>query len=133
MRLFAAAALLLTSVVHASNQNTTDIPSGRVLPSGFVPPRVFKNSNLLRNINLEKGYARETISIVVENVDSQPQSQYYLPFSPDIFSNVGGLEVWEKDAAKKQKFAVERTQSRPDQFVPIIPFYKLRNTLSQRI
>lgn len=115
MRLLAAAALLLTSAVQATTQNTTDTAStGRVLSNGFVPPRAFKNVNLLRNINLEKGYVRETINVVVENVDSQAQSQYYLPFQPDVFNKVGGVEAWEKDATQKQKFHVEKTQSRPD-------------------
>lgn len=117
MRLLAAAALLLTtSFVQAADSNTT-AQAASVLPVDFSPPPVFKNVNLLRNVNLEKGYARNTINVVVENIDKKPQSKYYLPFANDVFGNVGGLEAWDKDAAKKQKFDVEVTQFRPQRLV----------------
>ncbi|KAJ9223098.1 hypothetical protein DTO169C6_4572 [Paecilomyces variotii] len=80
-----------------------------VLPKDFTPPQVFKNTNLLRNINLEKGYLRETVNVVVENVDKKPQSDYYIPFSADIIDKVGGLEVRDKKAPEKGRFDIDVT------------------------
>lgn len=73
-------------------------------------PQVFKNVNLVRNTNLEKGYVRETVNVVVENVDKQPQSQYYIPFSTDLVDKIGGLEVRDKKAPEKGRFAVEAVE-----------------------
>ncbi|EEH38116.1 oligosaccharyltransferase alpha subunit [Paracoccidioides lutzii Pb01] len=118
MRFFSAAALLcglftisITSVYGAASNVTTTYASTRlVLPKNFSPPKVFKNINLLRNINLEKGYVRETINVVVENTDKGPQDLYYLPFATSIIGKVGGLEVRDKNALAKGKFEVEATE-----------------------
>ncbi|EAS35662.3 oligosaccharyltransferase alpha subunit ostA [Coccidioides immitis RS] len=111
MRLLTAVALLLTSCAHAANPNSTYTSSeAQVLPSDFNPPQTFKNLNILRNINLDKGYVRETINAIIENIDKQPQSKYYLPFSNALIDKVGGLEAWEKNAEDNGRFKVERTQ-----------------------
>ncbi|KAI1957798.1 dolichyl-diphosphooligosaccharide--protein glycosyltransferase subunit 1 [Ophidiomyces ophidiicola] len=110
MRLIAAAALALTSCVYATKPNSTS--ATHALPNNFFPPQVFKNLNLLRNINLEKGYPRETINILVENAGDTPQSKYYVPFSSEVISKVGGFEAWEKNAESNGKFKVERTHIR---------------------
>jgi oligosaccharyltransferase complex subunit alpha (ribophorin I) len=89
----AAALLSLSSVLAAARSSNATI---KLLPSSFTPPPVFENSNLVRNINLEKGYPRETINVVVRNTDNTPQSEYYLLFASDVISNVGGLEVRDK-------------------------------------
>lgn len=107
MRLFTAATalcgLFLPSSLVCAEKSTP-----RVAPiSDFNPPQVFKNTNLVRNTNLEKGYIRETVNVVVENVDKQPQSDYYLPFPADVFDKVGSLEVRDKKAAEKGRFDVE--------------------------
>ena len=81
--------------------------SKQVLASTFKPPQVFKNANLVRTTNLDKGYPRETINVVVENIDSKSQSEYYLPFESSLISRVGGLEVKDKKAASKDSFKVE--------------------------
>ncbi|KAL4934991.1 hypothetical protein BDV06DRAFT_141228 [Aspergillus oleicola] len=94
-----------SSIVSAeSNPEVKLIKAG--VKSDWKPPQVFKNVNLVRNTNLEKGYARETINVVVENVDKQPQSEYYLPFPTDLFDRVGGLEVRDKKAAEKGRFDI---------------------------
>ncbi|PGH06840.1 hypothetical protein AJ80_08113 [Polytolypa hystricis UAMH7299] len=106
--------LVSTATTYAaSTSNETASSSTRhiQLPDNFTPPRVFKNVNLLRNINLEKSYIRETINVVIENIDKKPQSEYYIPFSTEIISKVGGLEVREKDAPKKGRFEVERADN----------------------
>ncbi|KAK2740222.1 dolichyl-diphosphooligosaccharide--protein glycosyltransferase subunit 1 [Onygenales sp. PD_40] len=116
MRLFSALCGLLaaTSASAAAASNDTTYPSTRlVLPSNFSPPQVFKNTNLLRNINLEKGYVRETVNVVVENIDKGPQDRYFLPFPTETIGKIGGLEVRDKNEPAKGKFAVEATQLLP--------------------
>jgi oligosaccharyltransferase complex subunit alpha (ribophorin I) len=88
-----------------------------VLPSDWRPPQTFRNVNLVRNTNLEKGYVRETINVVVENVDKQPQGDYYLSFSSDVFKRVGGLEVRDKKAPEEGKFQGEAVELDPLRFV----------------
>ena len=75
--------------------------------STFNPPQHFRNTNLVRNINLEKSYPRETINVVIENVDKQPQSEYYLPFEQGLIGRIGGLEAKDKKDASKAPFNVE--------------------------
>ncbi|BCS30273.1 dolichyl-diphosphooligosaccharide--protein glycotransferase subunit OST1 [Aspergillus puulaauensis] len=104
---FCGLVLSSSSIVSAHSTSTS---SKAVPPADFKPPQVFKNANLVRNTNLEKGYARETINVVVENVDKQPQSEYYLSFPSDVFDRVGGLEVRNKKEAEKGRFDVEATE-----------------------
>lgn len=101
--------LLPASLVCAKPSDITS--STRLsLPADFKPSQVFKNTNLVRNTNLEKGYARETVNVVVENVDKQPQSDYYLSFPTDVFAKLGSLEVRDKKAAGKGRFDVDITE-----------------------
>ncbi|KAF9882684.1 dolichyl-diphosphooligosaccharide--protein glycosyltransferase subunit 1 [Aspergillus nanangensis] len=100
MRPFAAIAAfsgLFSSCLLVCAESTKD----------FTPPQAFKNVNLVRNTNLEKGYAREIINVVVENVDSEPRSSYYLAVPTELFDKVGGLEVRDKKAPEKDRFAVD--------------------------
>lgn len=118
MRFFTATVLglLVPSLAAASNLTT---PTRLALPSDFKPPQVFRNTNLVRNTNLEKGYVRETVNVVVENVDKQPQSDYYIPFSSEVFDHVGGFEVGDKKAAEKGRFDVDATEIDPSRQVSI--------------
>jgi oligosaccharyltransferase complex subunit alpha (ribophorin I) len=104
-----AAALLSFSpvIAAASSSSNTTI---KLLPSSFTPPQVFENSNLVRNVNLEKGYPRETINVVIQNVDQAPQSEYYLLFGSDIISQVGSLDVRDKKNTEAGSFKVELAQ-----------------------
>lgn len=110
MRLFTAVTafcgLLLPSSLVCADEKTSRVAA----TSEFNPPQVFKNTNLVRNTNLEKGYVRETVNVVVENVDKQPQSNYYLPFPSNVFDKVGGLEVRDKKAPQKGRFDVEAVE-----------------------
>ncbi|KAL8675082.1 MAG: hypothetical protein Q9168_000565 [Polycauliona sp. 1 TL-2023] len=92
----AACVALLPSTIFADSNPSEPLSSQQILPDNFKPPQVFQNVNLLRNTNLEKGYVRETVNVVIENIDSKPQTEYYLPFSVDVIGNVGGLEVRDK-------------------------------------
>lgn len=114
MRFLTALSLLSGLVLPASLvcAEPSDITSSTrlSLPADFKPPQVFKNTNLVRNTNLEKGYVRETVNVVVENVDKQPQSDYYLSFPTDVFPKLGSLEVKDKKAAGKGRFDVDITE-----------------------
>lgn len=110
MRFFTATVLGLLAPSLAAATNLTT-PSRLALPSDFKPAQVFKNTNLVRNTNLEKGYVRETVNVVVENVDKQPQSDYYIPFPSDVFERVGGFEVRDKKATGKGRFEVDVTEA----------------------
>ena len=41
------------------------------------------------------------------NIDSKPQSEYYLPFESSTISRIGGLEAKDKKAPEKGAFKVE--------------------------
>jgi oligosaccharyltransferase complex subunit alpha (ribophorin I) len=101
-----AACSLLGSALAAQSNTTNDKQSQQILDSDFKPPQVFENINLVRTTNLEKGYVRETINIVVSNIDSKPQSEYYLPFEYDIIGKIGAIEVRDKKDASKPAFNV---------------------------
>ena len=92
--------------------------SRQILPSTFKPPQVFKNTNLVRNTNLEKSYIKESINVVIENIDSKPQSEYYIPFDADTISKVGGLEVRDKKDASKPAFKAELVEWEVERSIP---------------
>ncbi|KAL9576350.1 MAG: hypothetical protein Q9212_007172, partial [Teloschistes hypoglaucus] len=94
--LLSACAVLFSVTTSADSNLSEPLSSQQILPDGFKPPQVFQNVNLLRSTNLEKGYIRETVNVVIENVDSKAQDQYYIPFSADVIDKVGGLEVRDK-------------------------------------
>lgn len=97
----------LSSFCAAELNVTQPLSSKQILPSGFKPPQVFKNINLVRTTNLDKEYPRETINVIIENIDSKPQSEYYLPFDFRLISRIGGFEVKDKKAAGKLPFNTE--------------------------
>jgi oligosaccharyltransferase complex subunit alpha (ribophorin I) len=105
LRLGTVVSVLLGCV--ADSNLTKSANSQQILQGDFGPPQVFQNVNLVRNTNLDKGYVRETINVVVENLDKQPQSDYYLPFEYEVMSKVGGIEVRDKKNPEKGKFQVE--------------------------
>jgi oligosaccharyltransferase complex subunit alpha (ribophorin I) len=105
--LAAAYSLLSSSLCSAKSNLTTPQSSQQVLRGDFKPPQVFQNVNLVRNTNLDKGYVRETINVVIENIDSKAQSEYCLPFEYDVISKIGGLEVRDKKNVEKGGFDVE--------------------------
>ncbi|KAL9611665.1 MAG: hypothetical protein Q9167_003694 [Letrouitia subvulpina] len=94
---FIAVSGALWCTVYAADSNLSEpLSSHQILPSNFKPPQVFKNANLVRTVNLEKSFVRETINVIIENTDSKPQDQYYIPFPADTISKVGGLQVRDK-------------------------------------
>ena len=109
-----AACLCSVLTLGAADSNpSTPLSSHQILPDNFKPPQVFKNANLLRNINLEKGYVRETINVVIENIDAKEQDTYYIPFKAEAISSVGGLEVRDKKDPEKPAFLSEIVEYDP--------------------
>ncbi|CAO2654443.1 Nn.00g111760.m01.CDS01 [Neocucurbitaria sp. VM-36] len=105
--LFTSCIAALSSFACAELNLSEPLLSKQVLPSTFKPPQVFKNANLVRLTNLDKAYPRETINVIIENIDAQPQSEYYLPFEASLISKIGGLEVRDKKAVEQGTFKVE--------------------------
>ncbi|KAF2746997.1 Ribophorin I [Sporormia fimetaria CBS 119925] len=105
---FLASCIAAVSSFAAAELNISQpLLSRQVLPSSFKPPQVFKNANLVRTTMLEKGYARDVINVVIENIDSKPQSEYYVPFETSLLAKVGCFEVRDKKALEKDPFRVE--------------------------
>lgn len=106
--IFYLACLSLLQLTYAADTNsTTPLSSHLILPTNFKPPQVFKNVNLVRSVNLEKGYVKETVNVVIENIDKSSQDEYYIPFAGSIIGQVGGLEVKDKKDASKPTFRSE--------------------------
>ncbi|KAL9051771.1 MAG: hypothetical protein Q9162_005823 [Coniocarpon cinnabarinum] len=121
-RLAAAALALAPTTFAAQNASTNEKQSTSILPSTFKPPQVFKNTNLVRNTNIDKGYVRDTINVVIENVDNSPQSQYFVPFQAEIIPFVGGFEAKDRnnaDAAPFKTAHVEFDEYSPTQYYRI--------------
>ena len=89
------------------------LSSHQILSDNFKPPQVFQNANLLRTINLEKGYVKETVNVVIENIDAKEQDTYYIPFKAEAIGNVGGLEVRDKKDPEKPAFRSEVVEYDP--------------------
>lgn len=109
LAVFSAVLSLLATVSASSGSKTT-------IPSTFKPPQVFKNANLVHVISLEKNYVKETINVVIENIDKAVQDEYYLPFTGDEMSRVGGLEVKDRKDATLGPFAVEAVEFDPNRY-----------------
>ncbi|KAH9998905.1 Ribophorin I [Xylariaceae sp. FL0662B] len=109
----AAACLSLLSYV-AGETNVAGPSSSKVtLPATFKPPQVFKNANLVHVISLEKNSAKENINVLIENVSSEPQDEYFLPFTSDQMERVGGIEVKDRKDATVSGFKVEAVEFDP--------------------
>lgn len=96
--------LALLGVAGLINAESNDTEQRRSSPT--FTPQHFRNVNLVRNINLDKSYARETINVVIENIDTNPQSEYFIAFEPGTGSRLGGVEVKDKKVAENTGFIV---------------------------
>lgn len=103
--------------VAAGSPDTSSRTSKVILPTDFKPPQVFKNANLVHVISLEKNYAKEQINVLIENTDSAPQSEYYLPFTADQISRVGGFEVRDRKDTNVGHFATDVVEYDPNRYV----------------
>lgn len=100
---------LLSSAIASSNQEA----AGTSKVANFKPPQVFKNANLVHIISVEKNYVKEQINVLVENVASTPQDEYYLPFTTEQMVRMGGFEVKDRKDASLGPFTAEATKPDP--------------------
>lgn len=99
--------LVSSALVASAAPETSSRTSKVTLPAEFKPPQVFKNANLVHIVSLEKNYAKEQLNILIENIASEPQSEYFLPFTAQQLSQVGGLEVKDRKDANAGPFLAE--------------------------
>lgn len=76
-------------------------------PVEFKPPQVFKNVNLVHIISVEKNFVKEQINVLIENIASEPQDEYFLPFTADQMARAGGFEVKDRKDANNGPFIAE--------------------------
>lgn len=118
MRPFAIAAAALSfasAALCAEKGNLTKPLTSRILlPSNFKPQQNFKNVNLLHSINLEKGYPKESINVVIENVASTAQDEYFIPFTSRQMETIGGLEAKDRKNPDGGLFDVEAVEFDPE-------------------
>ncbi|KAF2862961.1 Ribophorin I [Piedraia hortae CBS 480.64] len=72
-----------------------------------APLQHWRNVNLVRNVNLDKSYARETVNVIAENVDSTSHWDYYLRFEPGTLDRVGGFTAKDKKDTGRGTFFAE--------------------------
>ncbi|AEO66148.1 6e298de7-8468-40b0-85eb-e56f8821c667 [Thermothielavioides terrestris] len=101
---FASAAGASSKKSSASSDSSS---TSTTLPATFKPPQVFKNANLVHVISLEKNYVKENINVLVENIDKAPQDEYFVPFTADQMSRLGGVEVKDRKDASAGPFVAE--------------------------
>lgn len=111
MRSFAFATGFLAALSAAATNLTEGGISKQILPRTFKPPQVFVNERAVRQINLQKAYAREATVVVIKNVDSEPQTDYYLPFEADVIARVGGFEAKDRDDKDGEPFSVRLAET----------------------
>ena len=56
---------------------------------------------------------KETVNVVIENIDKNPQQQYYIPFEASLIGKVGGLEVRDKKNPETPAFTSEAVEYDP--------------------
>lgn len=93
------------------------------LPSTFKPPQVFKNINLVHVVSLEKIYVKEQVNVLIENIASSPQDEYFFPFMADELSRVGGFEVKDRKNSEGGLFTVEAVEFDPKSD---LQYYRIR-------
>lgn len=102
---FCAAVISLGATIVCAAQSS--LTSQNVLPATFKPSQTFKNANLVHIINLEKAYPKETVNLVIENIASTPQDEYFIPFTAKQTEQLAGLEVKDKKKPELGALKVE--------------------------
>lgn len=122
MKLLSIIAAGLSSLAAASSSTAAAVE----LPATFAPPQVWKNANLVHILSLEKNYVKENVNVLIENVASEPQDEYYFPFTADQMSRVGGVEVKDRKDASLGLFEVAAVEYNDEAYErPSIPIYSL--------
>ncbi|KAI1194210.1 Ribophorin I [Nemania serpens] len=118
-----AASLSLFSTACADVNVAGSTSSKLVLPSTFKPPQVFKNANLVHIISLEKNFVKESINILIENLSTKPQDEYFLPFTSQQMEKIGALEVKDRKNSDVVGFAVDAVEFDP---LSDVQFYRIK-------
>jgi oligosaccharyltransferase complex subunit alpha (ribophorin I) len=115
---FATAVLSFATAALCSDTSNVTKPqrSRLILPSTFKPPQVFKNINLVHVVNLEKGYPKESVNVVIENTESTPQDEYFIPFTSREMETIGALEVKDRKDPSGGLFDVEAVEFDPERY-----------------
>lgn len=74
----------------------------------------------MHNINLEKSYPKESINVVIENIASTAQDEYFIPFTSQQMATIGGLEVKDRKNPDSPLFAVEAVEFDPERLVIVL-------------
>lgn len=104
---FSALLSLLSLASAASSRQSSSSSSSTTLPSTFRPPQVFKNANLVHIISVEKNYVKENVNVLVQNIDKEAHDEYFVPFTADQLSRLGGVEVKDRKDSSAGPFVAE--------------------------
>ncbi|KAK4128941.1 Ribophorin I [Parathielavia appendiculata] len=102
--------LSLLSLGSAASSERKSSSTSTTLPATFKPPQVFKNSNLVHVISVEKNYVKENINVLIENIDKTAQDEYFVPFTADQMSRLGGVEVKDRKDSSAGPFIAEAVE-----------------------
>lgn len=114
---FVTAVLSFTTTAVCAENLTKPLTSGNVLPSNFKPAANFRNVNLVHVINLEKSYPKESVNVVIENIASTDQDEYYIPFTAAQMEKIGELEVKDRKVPELGFFYVEAVEIDAERYV----------------
>ncbi|KAH6854202.1 Ribophorin I [Chaetomium sp. MPI-CAGE-AT-0009] len=102
-----SALLSLLPLASAASADSKSSSTTTTLPATFKPPQVFKNANLVHVISVEKNFVKENINVLVQNIDKAAQDEYFVPFTADQISRVGGVEVKDRKDSNAGPFVAE--------------------------
>ncbi|KAG7292633.1 hypothetical protein NEMBOFW57_002669 [Staphylotrichum longicolle] len=111
--------LSLASAAGSDRKSSSSSSSSTstTLPATFKPPQVFKNTNLVHVISVEKNYVKENINVLVENIDKAAHDEYFVPFTADQMSRLGGVEVKDRKDATAGPFVAEAVEFDQERWV----------------
>lgn len=111
--------LSLASAAGSDRKSSSSSSSSTstTLPATFKPPQVFKNANLVHVISVEKNYVKENINVLVENIDKAAHDEYFVPFTADQMSRLGGVEVKDRKDATAGPFVAEAVEFDQERWV----------------
>ncbi|KAL2167519.1 hypothetical protein VTG60DRAFT_1142 [Thermothelomyces hinnuleus] len=105
-----SAFLSLLSLASAASSDGKSSSTSTTLPATFKPPQVFKNANLVHIISVEKNYVKENINVLIQNIDKEAQDEYFVPFTADQMSRLGGVEVKDRKDSSAGLFVAEAVE-----------------------
>lgn len=109
--------LSLASAAGSDRKSSSSSSTSTTLPATFKPPQVFKNANLVHVISVEKNYVKENINVLIENIDKAAHDEYFVPFTADRMSRLGGVEVKDRKDASAGPFVAEAVEFDQERWV----------------